>query len=401
MLEYSKLPDRQGRPAQKQQLYTAPAAYGVSRTNIRSNFRSDQDERYHPVQCIPQQSLFYGADISWSSDNAAAAPIQMLTIPNDDEDMEFDDLEQYMQYLEGLELATDSAVGRFFIEIYELRNVFDFRNISIKKLQYNEGTTFADIKELIRNYLDSHPWGSIKQLVKMGCFSDYAHDPKEFFLNQIEKKFQNSYALVLAFLRKNFDVYFQFGQALVHHAVMRRVDHGSEIKTTDIQHNFNAGTACAISALMYAEGSIFGTSDVETFHYMLMDYFNSYPGYTREDNENVKNTVWRNYSYDVVYPSMYAFFGYNKQNSQDRLINVYKEPDRYGLTGKRGIIIIDEPKTGESDDSDDENSGHAIGFRCTSNGIMTLQDNESTDSDQQFLNSHQMKVVSAIYAKKL
>lgn len=400
MLEYSKLPAKQGRPAQKQQLYTAPAAYGVSRTNIRSNFRSDQDEHNYPVQCIPQQSLFYGADISWSSDNAAAAPIQMLTIPGDGT-QEFDNLEQYMRYLEGLELETDSAIGQFYIAINELRYVFDFKKISIKDLQYNEGTTFEDIKRLIRDYLSSNPWGPIKQLVKMGCFSTYVHDPKEFFIEQLKNKFPNTQESVLGFLQKNSDRYFQFGQAVAHHAVMSRVDHGSEIKPEDIKNEFDISTACVISALMYAEGSIFGDKNVKELHRKLTCYFNTYPGCTKEQNDNVKNNVWKNYSDDNVYPSMYAFFGYEpiyKPGSKVSLRSVYKTPntDEYQLTGKRGIIIVSEPKTGTSGDED---AGHAIGFKFE-NDQMELCDNES-DEWRQILSRYGLESVSAIYAKQL
>lgn len=408
MLEYSKLPDRQGRPAQKQQLYTAPAAYGVSRTNIRSNFRSDQDEHDYPVQCIPQQSLFYGADISWSSDNAATAPIQMLTIG---EAMNIDNLEQYVDYLEqNSEPGLPDA--QFCSTMKELRNLLDLKEIPIASLQYDtddKGKTFIEIENLVRNYYlgGSDPWENIKRLAESysDCFFIYnKKEPVKIFLKKIDDTFGKSkfvHEMVSDFLKQNsasLEWYLQFGQAVAYHAGTSRNNYSSsEIGSTDINDVYDPGKACVISALMYAEGSIFGDTDVKELHRKLTYYFNTYPGCTKENNSNVRNYVWKNYSDDKVYPSMYDFFGYqpiyrwDRENPPKTLVNVYNE-----LKGQRGIIII-ESKTGKKDN---KTTGHAIGFQCTSDGTMTLRDNESTNSGQLF-SSHQNRVVFAIYVKQL
>lgn len=89
----------------------------------------------------------------------------------------------------------------------------------------------------------------------------------------------------------------------------------------------------------------------------------------------MRNTVWRNYSDNHVYPSMYKFFGYEPLNNSEIkgkwLKSVCEEPNVNGLIGKRGIIIVSE---------------HAIGFRCP-DGVMKLCDNDSGEYGVSGINS--------------
>lgn len=368
MLEHAKLPAKQGKPAQKQQR-------------------------------IPQQSLSYGTDISRSSNNAEAAPIQLLTLQGTKRSIVFNNLMEFIDFIETQELDPAKPISKFYITMNQLRILLDFNKISLVEVEYNGAETLRAIKKQVEDYLMKNPLETIKRLAESN--SNYSLFSSKIsgtqFVEKIKDKFTDTDAQtwVLNSINKHLEEYLQFGKALIHHSQMVRPDYpiikeDDNIDPNDIKDDYVESHACAIVALMHAENSVFGTQDVKALHTILIKYFKSYPGQTEEENVNVKNNVWRNYSDDKVYSSMYDFFGYKPINvtkeEGNNLKTVCDHPDEYELIGKRGIIIVPD---------------HAIGFRCPE-GKMKLRDNDSGEFDVNGINpQHSGKAVSKIYVKTL
>lgn len=87
------------------------------------------------------------------------------------------------------------------------------------------------------------------------------------------------------------------------------------IDPTDIQANYDRSKSCVITALFKAEESEgqnpFGAKNVKNLHKILTGAFD-HNQYTDDPTatDHQKHCVWKNYSDDSVYPSLYAYFGY-------------------------------------------------------------------------------------------
>ena len=114
----------------------------------------------------------------------------------------------------------------------------------------------------------------------------------------------------------------------------------------DIEADFNAGRACVITALMYAEGgSVMGASSVEELHRTLTTRFPA---------------SWAQYSDDNVIPSLYGHFGYASTAVDGKL------PAAVTAANYAAGMVSD--------------GGHMVGFRKQGDGSYNFRDNESVES---------------------
>ena len=169
--------------------------------------------------------------------------------------------------------------------------------------------------------------------------------------------------------------------ALAHHYNLNRPDTPANISPDDITKKFDNSKSCIITALFNAEREkikqTFGANNVEELHNFLVECFseNKYSNIKeieaaddqKEVTDDQKNNVWKNYSDDSVYPSMYDYFGYAPSNILQGSSLSKDIKNDLMLLGK-GIIII---------------SGHAIYFQKekgegadANNQYIKLYDNE-------------------------
>lgn len=325
----------------------------------------------------------------------------MLTLSDKGTTINLDNLEQFINHINVQKLKAGTPLDKFYTKMIQFNNLVDFNKISITNVQYDRNTTLKEIEGLVKEYLSKNPWEAIKQLAESeswkGLFSSEVSG--ETFKGGILRVFtdEDVNKFVKDLIEKNLEGYLQFGKALRYHSEMERPNFHADkpddnINPGDIKDDYDKTRACAIVALMYAEESVFGLDiqKVGEFHEILIKYFKSYPKQNNETRNNVRNTVWRNYSDNHVYPSMYKFFGYEPLNNSEIkgkwLKAVCEEPNVNGLIGKRGIIIVSE---------------HAIGFRCP-DGVMKLCDNDSGEYGVSGINfQHRNKNVLEIYVKSL
>lgn len=179
---------------------------------------------------------------------------------------------------------------------------------------------------------------------------------------------------------------------LFHHYNLERdpepPDPAHPIIPEDITMNYNSLSSCVITALFKAEEkkikATFGANSVEDLHNFLVKCFTDNK-YSVEQNAtpHQKNNVWKNYSDDSVYPSMYEYFDYKQestipqnpqptQNQQNQHIDnspigkyLKTAINNKLITAKKGMIII---------------KGHAIYFQNNgdeNNPAIELYDNEN------------------------
>lgn len=148
--------------------------------------------------------------------------------------------------------------------------------------------------------------------------------------------------------------------ALIFHHDYNREEFGSaegedraedtDIDPTDITVAFNQGASCVITALFYAEDrTVFGRASVGDLHSYLVGNFTRHKDTNDTylapeksgDASNITHNVWKNYSDDHVYPSLYAYFGYTRATPGTTL-NVAAGPGGYLITSgkKNGMISV-------------------------------------------------------------
>lgn len=66
------------------------------------------------MQRISQQSLSYGTAVSRLSENADAAPIQMLTLSDKGTTINLDNLEQFINHINVQKLKTGTPLDKFY-----------------------------------------------------------------------------------------------------------------------------------------------------------------------------------------------------------------------------------------------------------------------------------------------
>lgn len=177
-----------------------------------------------------------------------------------------------------------------------------------------------------------------------------------------------------------------FFYALQYHSRMEREDFsiGENIDSNDITDAFNQSKSCVITALLYAEETVFGASEPRELHNILVTYFSDYQKSQEGDAPNIKNNVWKNYSDDHVYPSLYEYLGYSKKSisPNPKLKNLGNIAD---LKGTKGIVVVER---------------HAIGYKLNES-TLNLKDNDNGNNIDSILRLNGEKKVIAIYYKKL
>lgn len=189
--------------------------------------------------------------------------------------------------------------------------------------------------------------------------------------------------------------------ALKFHDIMERDNFYDEnnkenIDPTDITEDFIPGKSCVITALLYAENEVFGVKEPELLHNILFAYFSDYSSSKDDKSPNMKNNVWKNYSDDHVYPSLYKYLGYERIDVHSQSINsifnkipakskkkIAQQPNI--LAGTKGIIVVE---------------GHAIGYRCDASSILKLKDNIHGDDTGAIISQYGAAHIIAIYKKK-
>lgn len=156
----------------------------------------------------------------------------------------------------------------------------------------------------------------------------------------------------------------------------------------DIDTSYDKGKSCVITALFCAEGERireeFGAGNVEAFHNVLVNAFhkNKYAG---SGNEHQENNVWKNYSDDAVYPSLYQHFGYTPHMEAECIGMYLQTAVGCGkLPCTKGMIYL---------------RGHMIFFDNSDGQARTFMDNDNQGNSVAILKSNGSKEILCIYYK--
>lgn len=184
---------------------------------------------------------------------------------------------------------------------------------------------------------------------------------------------------------------------LFHHENLDRnqnpADPQNGIDIGDIGEGFDNGKSCVITALFKAEEAAvrreFHVQSVEQFHNVLVHGFNRNK-YTDDtgSTEHQKNNVWKNYSDDEVYPSLYAHFGYIPQAGDPALEKHLNTAVRdRSLSGKRGMLSLEGEAGGD---------GHMIFFDLTGAQVVFFDN----DVGYGAFHPNGNKIIKTVYCKR-
>lgn len=211
-------------------------------------------------------------------------------------------------------------------------------------------------------------------------FEPYMDLTKQYFQSLV---FGEDHSLIQK-LVQNFDLF----KLLYEHEMLDRVPLEAPIDPNDIEEEYNPSKACVIVALFQAEHERirgeFHAENVEQFHEVLVTAFkhNKYTDQPTggEVTEHQQNNVWKNYSDDAVYPSLYAHFGYKSHNDCYQM-NLGTAIRQGNLPEKKGMIRL---------------PGHMIYFDNTHNPP-TFYDNDSGEHAPSQANKNER--INCIYYK--
>lgn len=248
----------------------------------------------------------------------------------------------------------------------------------------------------IKNYFDNI--GKLKLLKKfyLWYFSEKHYIPQKADLQRNSKftqNFSDINRMLPSQIFKKIDEcasapgMIDFFYALQYHSDMVRVDFrdGEDIDPNDITDTFNSNKSCVITALLYAEGTVFGVTEPRKLHEILVTYFSDYKNSQGEAVENIKNQVWKNYSDSHVYPKLFEYLGYDEMLVSSKTLNQISTISE--IINKKGIVVVE---------------GHAIGYKLERSGrqlSLSLKDNERQDDTDGLLSAHGRKKIKAIYKK--
>lgn len=170
---------------------------------------------------------------------------------------------------------------------------------------------YTIFERIISSYID---WSVIEKNQK-------EKSAMNFYIKQLESIKESKYA---PFLKKIITDYEKKLTGIVEqlhfaHYNEEREIVGDAIDPEDIKNTYNADRACVIVALFESEkqhgNNPFGAESSEDLHNILVHFFNRNKYSDDEEASDCqRNAVWKNYSDDHVYPSLYMNFGYKKQN---------------------------------------------------------------------------------------
>lgn len=182
---------------------------------------------------------------------------------------------------------------------------------------------------------------------------------------------------------------------MAHHENLDRKPNQDAIDIDDIKESFEDSKSCVITALFKAEEAKFkerfGVEDVKGFHNVLVYGFNKNQ-YTddTESTDHQKNNVWKNYSDDSVYPSLYAYFGYISQENDTALKKQLNTAVGDGsLSGKRGMLSLEGEEGGD---------GHMIFFDLTGTQALFYDNDNKGKAFEQKQNRN--KKIKTVYCKR-
>lgn len=302
----------------------------------------------------------------------------------------------YYQYMQGNRQQDRNRVDRLDYYVKEIYDVFGIRLDELEHYNISKCANFKEIFSCIMKQvvdglgiytafakiIDKYNLWPMIELYK--CHHKYNPDDKLGLVKteefDIGYEFLSSYSTKLRPIME---------QLVYKHYSQRRDDkpisEEEPIDPADIRETFDQSKSCVITALFNAEkeygNAPFGASDVRELHNILVGVFNRNEYWEREDaNEHQKNLVWKNYSDDNVYPSLYSNFKYIYHQVADRP-NLSTWINQGHTEYNNGIMLIEE---------------HALYF-YKKEGKMYYKDNEGSGLLRD--NSYKQRKVVGIWTK--
>lgn len=240
----------------------------------------------------------------------------------------------------------------------------------------------AILKEIVRKFKEDP--SCTKSLFNR--YADNMYSNMDFSQEHTKTDVFGGYNIPIETYVENLDIF----NSLYHHEHMDRTKNPPNpeqpIDPADIQPRYDSSKSCVITALFKAEESEgrhpFGATDVENLHKILTTAFD-HNQYTDDPDatSHQKNCVWKNYSDDSVYPSLYAYFGYHPHGDSAYLNKHIKTAiDGGSLPNKKGMISVE---------------GHMLYFDNTQNPP-SFFDN---DHGENALTANRNKSIQCIYYK--
>lgn len=223
---------------------------------------------------------------------------------------------EYYQFLCNTERTKIQDHGKDFLDERTAAFSEDF----IFKIDISTCNSWSDVEKTIEDNLSQNQeelLSAVFALYKGSMYPNMNFKETEVLDKTI---FAGNFKLIRQYVPK-----FRLFKPMYYHENLDRArDPGSSepIDPYDISDEFVPGKSCVITALFHAESELisneFHAENVAQFHKVLVSSFkrNQYTDDT-EATEHQKNSVWKNYSDDSVYPSLYAYFGYKPLNKHE------------------------------------------------------------------------------------
>lgn len=301
-------------------------------------------------------------------------------------------LGEYYHSLQDSQSKNDILLKSYFDVLFQTPKANFFENLDI-----NNCNSLSDIKAIIAQNIEDICWD-----IAHTIFDRFKNDT-HFITNmndattilsskmQRESIIQDSVArlFITHYFEHNIDIF----TAFIMHENMDRPpepenpeDEENQIDPEDITSTFQSSKSCVITALFHVESTriqaLFHANTVEQFHNVLVKHFSTNKYNSDSDSTPHQiNAVWKNYSDDCVYPSLYGHFGYTSRPIESNLhLNSFLA--NYNLSGYKGMLSL---------------PGHMIYFDYT-DGKQIIGDN---DNGQNALRANQNKTVLALYCTSL